>query len=83
MDEIGFDVSPALREWIHRRVADGQYASVHEYVCDLVRRDRDAARNETEWLREQIRLGRESGVIKKDARAVLRDIIAERPAKRA
>ena len=74
---------PRLIKWIETRVAEGGYANAQDYLNELVRRDKEAASAETEWLREQIRIGKESGVIAKDARQVLRDIIAERPSKRA
>lgn len=73
---------PALQNWVDARVAEGPYDSAGDYVRDLVRRDQDAAASETEWLRALIEEGLASGVIEKDAKEVLRDIMRERPAVR-
>ena len=45
--------------------------------------DQDAATEETEWLRGLIAEGLASGVIEKDASEVLREIMAERPARKS
>lgn len=39
MTEIRFTLPADLEEWVMFRVADGGYASVAEYLFDLVRRD--------------------------------------------
>ncbi|MCE7030378.1 ribbon-helix-helix domain-containing protein [Jiella avicenniae] len=31
----------AMKEWIDRRIVDGEYASTSDYIRDLVRRDRE------------------------------------------
>lgn len=57
---------PQLQQWIDARVAEGRYADAQDYLSDLIRRDQDAAQDETEWLREQIRIGEESGISEQD-----------------
>lgn len=82
MSQLNVTIPPALRSWIDYRIAEGRYASASDLVRDLLRRDQEAAAEETEWLRGLIAEGLASGVVEKDAKQVLRDIIAERPARR-
>lgn len=82
MSQLNVSIPPALRSWIDHRVAEGRYSSASDLVRDLLRRDQESAADETEWLRALIAEGLASGVVEKDASEVLRDIIAERPARR-
>ena len=77
MNDLTKFLDPEIEQWIESRIAECEFASVEEYLAALVRRDREEADEETEWLREQIDIGRASGVIDKDAKEVLREIIAE------
>lgn len=72
---------PQLQQWIEARVAEGRYANAQDYLCDLVRRDQETAQDEIEWLREQIRIGKESGIIDREPEDILEEIIAERRAR--
>ena len=83
MSQLNVSIPPALKTWIDHRVTEGRYSSASEYIRDLVRRDQDAATEETEWLRGLIAEGLASGVIEKDASEVLREIMAERPARKS
>jgi antitoxin ParD1/3/4 len=53
-----------MKDWIEARIQQGDYASVSDYVRDLVRRDRD--RREQEFtlaeLRKKLADSRESGI---------------------
>lgn len=69
---------PALQSWVDARIAEGRYADVAEYLRDLVRQDARAA-NESAWLRAMIQEGLESGVIDRDPREIIAEIIAEDP----
>lgn len=82
MPQLNVSLPSRLKEWVDSRVAQGRYSSASDYVRDLVRRDQDAATNETEWLRDMIAEGIASGVVEKDATEVLREIMAELPAPR-
>lgn len=82
MSQLNVTMPPALRKWIEFRVAEGRYANASDYVRDLVRRDQDAAQDETEWLRAMIGEGLASGVVDEDPRDVIEQIIAERRSKR-
>jgi antitoxin ParD1/3/4 len=69
---------PALQAWVDARIAEGMYADVADYLYDLVRQD---ARNgdERARLRAMIEEGLASGVIDRDPRDIINDIIAEDP----
>lgn len=82
MSQLNVSLPSRLKEWVEYRVAEGRYSSASDYVRDLVRRDQDAAMDETEWLRGMIAEGLASGVEEKDASEVLHEIMAELPAPR-
>jgi len=82
MSQLNVSVPPALKSWIDLRVAEGRYSSASDYVRDLVRRDQDAAADETQWLRGLIEEGLASGVIDKKPEDIIEEIIAERRARR-
>lgn len=83
MSQLNVSIPPALKSWIDARVAEGRYSSASDYVRDLVRRDQDSAPDETVWLKGLIDEGLASGVIKKPAKDVIREIVAERHARNA
>ena len=83
MSQLNVSIPPALKSWIDHRIAEGRYSSASDYVRDLVRRDQEAEPDDVEWVRGLIAEGDASGIIDKDAREVLRDIMAELPAHRA
>ena len=70
-----------LEQWMETRIVECEFTGVEEYLASLVRRDREDAQDETEWLREQIDIGRASGIIDKDAKEVIEEIIAKRHAR--
>lgn len=74
-------LDPATEQWVESRIAECEFASVEEYLAALVRRDREEADEETKWLREQIDIGRASGIIDKDPEDVIEEIIARRHAR--
>ena len=80
MNDLTKFLDPEIEQWMETRIAECEFASVEEYIASLVRRDHEEAwgeREETAWLREQIDIGRASGIIDKDAKEVLREVIAE------
>jgi antitoxin ParD1/3/4 len=83
MSQLNVSIPPALKSWIDHRVAEGRYSSASDYMRDLVRRDQESEPNDVEWVKAMLAEGEASGVIDKDAKQVLRDIIAEYPADRA
>jgi antitoxin ParD1/3/4 len=69
----------ALSEWVAARVAEGRYADAAEYVRDLVRRDQEAAEDDTRWVRAMIEEGLASGIIDAEPEDVLKEIMARLP----
>ena len=53
-----------IKEWIETQIRQGDYASVSDYVRDLVRRDRDRREQELtlDALRKKLADSRESGI---------------------
>jgi antitoxin ParD1/3/4 len=41
-----------MRDYVQNRIDSGQYASVSDYVRDLIRRDQNANADEERWLKE-------------------------------
>ncbi|MFY8076053.1 MAG: ribbon-helix-helix domain-containing protein, partial [Sphingorhabdus lacus] len=62
-------------------VSEGRYSSASDYMRDLVRRDQEAAMDDATWLRGLVAEGLASGVIDKEPEDVLREIMAEHPAR--
>ena len=83
MNDLTKFLPPDLARRVESRIAEGEFADAEDYLRDLVQRDLEEADEETEWLREQIDIGRASGIIDKDPREVIEEIIAERRARRA
>ena len=82
MAQLNISIPPALKSWVDHRVAEGRYSSASDYMRDLVRRDQESEPDDVEWIKAMLAEGEASGVIDKDAKQVLRDIIAEYPADR-
>ena len=81
MNDLTKFLDPEIEQWIESRIAECEFASVEEYLAALVRRDREEADEETKWLREQIDIGRASGIIDKEPEVVIEEIIARRHAR--
>ena len=82
MNELRKILPPDLESWVETRVARGDYVDAEEFICDLVRREQQAEMEDTAWVREMIAEGEASGFIDRDAREVLKEIVAERHARR-
>ena len=81
MTDLSFSLPPDLARRIESRIAEGEFADAGDYLRDLVRRDLDEAAD-TAWVRAMVEEGEASGFIERDAREVLREIVAERHARR-
>ena len=81
MTDLSRFLPPDLEQWMERRIAEGHYVDAEDYVRSLIGRDRDESQDETEWLREQIDIGRASGIIDKEPEKVIEEIIARRHAR--
>jgi antitoxin ParD1/3/4 len=53
-----------MKDWIEAQIRHGDYASVSDYVRDLVRRDRDRREQELtmDELRQKLAASKESGI---------------------
>jgi antitoxin ParD1/3/4 len=61
MASMNVSVPDPMRDWVQDRVDSGQYASVSDYVRDLIRRDQAQA-GEKEALIAALIKGEESGI---------------------
>ena len=63
MASMNISVPDAMREWVQRRIESGDYASVSDYVRDLIRRDQNtrARRLSVDDIRRTIEEGRAAG----------------------
>ncbi len=52
MATMNVSLPDPMRDFIQQRIDSGQYASVSDYVRDLVRRDQGAVQDEARWLAE-------------------------------
>jgi antitoxin ParD1/3/4 len=89
MGEMTYDFPPALQRWIEQRLAEGRFANEADYFRDLVRRDQEGLLPEeadtpeyVAWVREKVAEGLASGVIHRDPRDALDEIVATRHARR-
>ena len=81
MTDLSFSLPAELTGPLQSRLAEGHYADAGEYLRELVRRDLEEAADAA-WVKAEVEKGRASGIIDRDAREVLREIIAERHARR-
>lgn len=82
MNDLTSFLPPELRRRLEQRIAEAGFRDAEDYLGELVRRDLEEAAD-TAWVREQVAIGLASGVIDKDPREVIEEIIAERRARRA
>jgi antitoxin ParD1/3/4 len=80
MTDLSFSLPDDLAGRLKSRLADGRYANAGEYLRELVRRDLEEAAD-TAWVRARIEEGEASGFVDRDAREVLKEIVAERHAR--
>jgi len=52
MATMNVSLPDPMRDFVQHRIDSGQYASVSDYVRDLIRRDQAGAQNEELWLQE-------------------------------
>ena len=64
MASMNVSVPDPMRDWVNRRIESGQYASVSDYVRDLIRRDQTRA-DEKQALIAALIEGEKSGVSKR------------------
>ena len=76
MTDLSFSLPSDLARRVESRIAEGEFADAGDYMRELVRRDLDEAADAA-WVRAKVAEGEASGFIDKDAREVLREIVAE------
>ena len=77
MAVINVTLPEPVNEWVEAKVRRGDYASVNEYVSDLVRRDQEDA-DESEAIVEALIKGERSGVSTRHVPDILAALKAER-----
>jgi antitoxin ParD1/3/4 len=50
MASMNVSVPDLMRDWIQSRIESGKYATVSDYVRDLIRRDQAASADQERWL---------------------------------
>lgn len=50
MASMNVSVPDPMRAWVQSRIDAGQYASVSDYVRDLIRRDQSRTAEQEQWL---------------------------------
>ncbi|WP_158747262.1 type II toxin-antitoxin system ParD family antitoxin [Acidisphaera sp. L21] len=61
MASMNVSLPDPLRDWVQGRIDSGKYASVSDYVRDLIRRDQESA-DQRQALVEALIVGEQSGV---------------------
>jgi antitoxin ParD1/3/4 len=64
MASMNVSVPDPMRDWVQQRIESGQYASVSDYVRDLIRRDQVQA-DEQQAIIAALIAGEKSGVSKR------------------
>jgi antitoxin ParD1/3/4 len=72
MKSMNISLPEPMKAWVDTRIEGGDYASVSDYVRDLIRKDREF-RDKREALIQALIEGEESGISDKS----MEDIIAE------
>lgn len=52
MATMNISLPDPMRDYVQNRIDSGQYASVSDYVRDLIRRDQNATVKKERWLKE-------------------------------
>lgn len=75
MATMNISLPDPMKEWVERRVRDGQYANVSDYVRDLIRHDHE----QQQVLERALIEAEQSGI----SRRSVKDIIADAKSKLA
>ena len=54
MASLNISVPDLMRDWVQSRIESGEYASVSDYVRDLIRKDQSVAGGQERWLRQEV-----------------------------
>jgi len=50
MATMNVSVPDPMRDWVQSQIEGGKYASVSDYVRDLIRRDQEISEGQNRWL---------------------------------
>ncbi len=81
MASMNISVPDPMRDWVQQRVDTGRYASVSDYVRDLIRRDQMQS-DEQEALIAALIKGEQSGISKRNIPEILAAVKQELNANR-
>jgi antitoxin ParD1/3/4 len=70
MASMNVSVPDPMRDWVQQRIESGQYATVSDYVRDLIRRDQAQAEEHSALIAALIK-GERSGVSKRGIPEIL------------
>ncbi len=76
MASMNISVPDPMRDWVEQRIESGQYASVSDYVRDLIRRDQSQA-DARQALAAALIEGEKSGVSPRRIPDILAAVTAE------
>jgi antitoxin ParD1/3/4 len=82
MTDLSFSIPDELTGPLKLRIEDCGFGDAGDYLRDLIRRDLEEAAD-TAWVRAKVEEGLASGIVDRDAREVIEEIIAARRARRA
>jgi len=77
MASMNISLPDPMREWVQNRIDSGHYASVSDYVRDLIRRDQTSA-DEREALLAALIEGERSGISSRQVPDILAALRKER-----
>ena len=76
MASMNVSLPDPMRDWVQERIESGQYASVSDYVRDLIRHDQQTA-DQRQALVEALIEGERSGVSPLKVPDILAEVLAE------
>ena len=82
MASMNVSLPDPMRDWVQDRIESGKYASVSDYVRDLIRRDQATA-DQREALVAALIEGEESGISQRRVTDILDALRKERHGSRA
>ena len=72
MTQIDVDLPDDLHAWVEAKIANGTYASMSDYACDLIQRD-IKAEDVRQRLQAAVDSGRSSGISDRAVEQILED----------
>lgn len=70
MATMNVSIPDPMKDWVQGQIETGKYANASDYVRDLIRRDQE----KVEVLRQALFEGERSGVSRRKAEDIMRDV---------